>query len=370
MIYLDNAATTFPKAEKVYDEMDRVNRELAVNAGRGSYKAAREASELIGSTRSQLSNLLHADNIVFTPSVTHAINMILRGLNYSEESLVYMSPYEHNAVARTVHNLQEIYGFKIRLLPLKDDLTIDVEKSAYCFERESPDVVAVNMISNVTGYCLPYHEITEMAKQHNAFVLLDAAQAAGVLPIDMRSLKADAVCFAGHKSLGGPFGIGGFALRQGISLKTSFTGGTGSDSLNLSMSQRLPEGFEASSCNIVAMAGLHAALEEIDPTIHYNHLIDLTAYLKEVLQEFPNVRVMGLDQVGIVSIVVEGYASSDVGDILDNEYDIAVRTGYHCAPFIHDFLGDKPYGGTVRISFGMNNKKSDVDTVVDALRTL
>ena len=118
---------------------------------------------------------------------------------------------------------------------------------------------------------------------------------------------------------------------------TSITGGTGSDSLNLSTSQRLPDGFEASSCDIVAMAGLHAALEELDPTIHFEHLIDLTAYLKEVLQEFPNVRVMALEQVDIVSIVVEGNTSTDAGEIPNNEYGIAFRTGYHFAPFTHDF---------------------------------
>lgn len=377
MIYLDNAATTFPKPERVYETLERANRELAFNAGRGSYKAAREAAALIDETKGRILRLFRADgcaDVVFTPSVTHAFNQVLNGLNLAESATVYISPYEHNAVARTVHHLSLNAGIKVEMLPLNEDLQIDLEKAKYMFSTCPPSAIILNALSNVTGYILPVAQLFSMAKGYNAITILDAAQAAGLIDLDMHCLQSDIICFAGHKSLMGPFGIGGFVIKRGIILKKVFTGGTGSDSLNLDMPEDSPGRYEASSTNVVAIAGLNAALKGLDPAEHREKILALTKYLIDALEKIPSVTLKGAmtddRTLGVVSFVVEGYASDEVGTILDDEYGIAVRTGYHCAPNIHDYLGDKPYHGTVRVGLGQFNTKEDIDTLISALETL
>ena len=377
MIYLDNAATTFPKPERVYTALETANRELSFNAGRGSYKAARAASAIIDETKNRLLSLFHATgyaDIVFTPSVTHALNQVLNGLDLTGNSVIYVSPYEHNAVARTVYQLSVNSGASVKMLPLTKDLQIDLEKAKYQFSINSPSVVILNALSNVTGYILPVAEIFLMAKEYGAITVLDAAQAAGLIDLDMPALNADVLCFAGHKTLMGPFGIGGFLIKHGITLKKVLTGGTGSASLTLDMPEEAPGRYEASSTNVVAIAGLNASLKGLDINEHRKTLRELTEYLLEALNGIPSVNLMGTfdtdKTLGIVSFVVEGYQSDEVGIILDDEYDIAVRTGYHCAPYIHDYLGDKPYHGTIRIGIGQFNTKEDIDALISAIKSL
>ena len=377
MIYLDNAATTFPKPERVYTALETANRELSFNAGRGSYKAARAASAIIDDTKNRLLSLFHATgyaDIVFTPSVTHALNQVLNGLDLTGNSVIYVSPYEHNAVARTVYQLSVNSGASVKMLPLTKDLQIDLEKAKYQFSINSPSVVILNALSNVTGYILPVAEIFLMAKEYGAITVLDAAQAAGLIDLDMPALNADVLCFAGHKTLMGPFGIGGFLIKHGITLKKVLTGGTGSASLTLDMPEEAPGRYEASSTNVVAIAGLNASLKGLDINKHRKNLRELTEYLLEALNSIPSVNLMGTfdtdKTLGIVSFVVEGYQSDEVGIILDDEYDIAVRTGYHCAPYIHDYLGDKPYHGTIRIGIGQFNTKEDIDALISAIKSL
>lgn len=377
MIYLDNAATTFPKPERVYTALETANRELSFNAGRGSYKAARAASAIIDDTKNRLLSLFHATgyaDIVFTPSVTHALNQVLNGLDLTGNSVIYVSPYEHNAVARTVYQLSVNSGASVKMLPLTKDLQIDLEKAKYQFSINSPSVVILNALSNVTGYILPVAEIFLTAKEYGAITVLDAAQAAGLIDLDMPALNADVLCFAGHKTLMGPFGIGGFLIKHGITLKKVLTGGTGSASLTLDMPEEAPGRYEASSTNVVAIAGLNASLKGLDINEHRKTLRELTEYLLEALNSIPSVNLMGTfdtdKTLGIVSFVVEGYQSDEVGIILDDEYDIAVRTGYHCAPYIHDYLGDKPYHGTIRIGIGQFNTKEDIDALISAIKSL
>lgn len=377
MIYLDNAATTFPKPERVYTALETANRELSFNAGRGSYKAARAASAIIDDTKNRLLSLFHATgyaDIVFTPSVTHALNQVLNGLDLTGNSVIYVSPYEHNAVARTVYQLSVNSGASVKMLPLTKDLQIDLEKAKYQFSINSPSVVILNALSNVTGYILPVAEIFLMAKEYGAITVLDAAQAAGLIDLDMPALNADVLCFAGHKTLMGPFGIGGFLIKHGITLKKVLTGGTGSASLTLDMPEEAPGRYEASSTNVVAIAGLNASLKGLDINEHRKTLRELTEYLLEALNGIPSVNLMGTfdtdKTLGIVSFAVEGYQSDEVGIILDDEYDIAVRTGYHCAPYIHDYLGDKPYHGTIRIGIGQFNTKEDIDALISAIKSL
>lgn len=378
MIYLDNAATSFPKPEEVYRIMDKINRELSVNAGRGSYKAAKKASELINEAKENIKDLFNCKmkaDIVFTPSVTHAFNQVLNGLDISRETVIYISEYEHNAVARTVEAIQKRIKCSVEFLPLEENsFRIDVNKTKYLFCEKQPDIVVMNLISNVTGYRLPMEEVFAAAKSSGAITIADAAQAAGLIDVDMDRFNADIICFAGHKTLCGPFGIGGFAIRKGVVLDEVITGGTGSNSLVLSMPVNAPERYEAGSPNIVAIAGLNEALKWLKTNKHEERIKKLSSYLLEELDRIKTISICGMSSsdecYGIVSFVVENYHSDDVGSILDDEFDIAVRTGYHCAPYIHKYIGDIAYAGTVRVGIGPFNTKKDIDMLINALKTL
>lgn len=261
MIYLDNAATSFPRPESVYAAMDHANRNFSVNAGRGGYKVAREASELIQNTKLEIAKLFHCNglaDVVFTPSITQAMNQIINGLNINHNTVIYISPYEHNAVARTVEAVRIKTGCEVCFLPLDEaSLEIDLSKMKYLFHEKKPDVVISTVISNVTGYRLPVEKIFEEAKTYEALTIADAAQAAGLIKIEYALFHADILAFAGHKTLCGPFGIGGFVIRKGLALSHVLTGGTGSDSLNLKMPEESPGRYEAGSENIVAIAQCH-----------------------------------------------------------------------------------------------------------------
>jgi cysteine desulfurase family protein len=378
LIYLDNAATTFPKSQTVYENMDKINRTMAVNAGRGSYQLARKAMELIDDTKKRLLSLVNTiedAHIVFSPSVTIAMNQILQGIEWSKNSVVYVSPYEHNAVARTVQLLRNKYGLKMIELPIKPDtLEIDLDKMVYMFSKENPTCVCVNAVSNVTGYILPAKDIFNEAKKYSAITILDAAQAMGLLPMDYKELNADFIGFAGHKTLYGPLGIAGFIMNNKVVLKEVIVGGTGSDSLNLDMPTSYPSKLESASDNIVAIAGLNASLKELDVEKIYIEEKKLTDYLVEQLEKVVGVKLFlpgdRNRHISIVSFTVERFSAEDVGMILDEEFGIAVRTGYHCAPFIHRYLKDESTLGTVRVGLGRFNTKEDIDALIKAINQL
>lgn len=378
MIYLDNAATTFPKPEAVYVAMDKMNREGAVNAGRGSYKLARSANKLIVDTKQQLRNLVGVDisaAVVFAPSITIAMNQIVNGIQLREGATVYVSPYEHNAVARSVNKLSKERRLKIKEIPINTEtLEIDLEKTKYEFSKDKPEAVFCTHISNVTGYILPVKEIFREAKRFESITILDSAQSLGLVEVNAKQLDADFIAFAGHKTLYGPLGIGGFINVSGVSLAPYITGGTGSDSLNLEMPSGPESRFEAASSNIIAIAGLHAALSVLNQPAHLEKEQMLTKYLLESLRGISSVVPFSVpnpeQQVGIVSLLIKGMKSEDVGMILDEDFDIAVRTGYHCAPFIHKYLKDEQSLGTVRVGVSFFNEKSDIDKLVEAIKDL
>ena len=377
MIYLDNAATTFPKPESVYVAMDRMNRDGAVNSGRGSYKLAQSASKLIFETKAKLRQLIHVDAsaaVVFSPSITIAINQIVNGINFRKNAVIYVSPYEHNAVARSLHKLSKVKDFIIKELPLNDVLEIDIEKMKYEFSKEKPEAVFCTHVSNVTGYILPVKEIFKEAKKHGSINVLDSAQSLGLLDIRADLIDVDIIGFAGHKTLYGPFGIGGFINVSGVNLETFITGGTGSDSLNLEMPLGAESRYESASTNIVAVAGLNAAISSLSLKDQMEYEKELTTYLIEKLSSIDEVEMflpVNLENhVGIVSFSFDNMNSNDVGVILDEDFDIAVRTGYHCAPYIHKYLDDKGTQGTIRIGLGQFNKRQDIDKLIAALEEI
>lgn len=377
MVYLDNAATTFPKPEIVYEAMDKMNREGAVNAGRGSYKLAQNASKLIEETKELIRRLIHVDlsaAVIFSPSVTVAMNQIVNGLRLRDKAVVYLSPYEHNAVARSVHELARKKKFMVKEIPINSDLEIDLEKMKYEFVKDKPEAVFCTHVSNVTGYILPVKEIFEESKKYDCVNVLDSAQSMGLVDIRADLLQADIVAFTGHKTLYGPLGIGGFVNVSGIPLDVFISGGTGSDSLNLEMPNGGESRYEAASCNIVAVAGLNAALKNINMELYMKHEKELSDYLIDKLSSMKEIKMYlpsnQLQHVGIISFTVEGFNSEDIGIILDEDFDIAVRTGYHCAPFIHKYLKDTGALGTVRVGFGQFSTMDDIDRLVMGLKEI
>lgn len=378
MIYLDNAATTFPKPESVYVAMDETNRIMGVNAGRGSYKIAREASALITDTKKELRKLVHAEissAVVFAPSITIALNQVINGIEWRNGATVYVSPYEHNAVARTIHHVAKEYKLNVQMIPINEEsLEIDLEKLKYAFSKDKPYAVLCTHVSNVTGYILPVKEIFEEAKKYDAITVLDSAQSLGLIEVDVKQLPVDIIGFAGHKCLYGPFGIGGFINVTNISLKEYVTGGTGSDSLNLEMPEGNEAKYEAASTNIVAIAGLNVALKNIDIKESFESEKKLTEYLIDGLSGVKNIKMYlpsNLDNhVGIVSFTYDGMNSEDIGMILDEDFDIAVRTGYHCAPWIHDYLNDKNSLGTVRVGLSRYNTENDINSLINAIKEI
>ena len=380
-LYFDNAATTFPKPEEVYQALDMANRELAVNAGRGSYALARQASEIISDTRGALLKLTNACDVaevVITASATLACNQIFGGMSWNGQEMVYVSPYEHNAIMRVLFQLQGQYGFEIEELGI-DAATgqLDLEHIAYQFMRKRPSVVVMSHVSNVTGYVLPVDEVGKMAKTYAATVVVDGAQALGLVPVNLKTAPIDFYVFAGHKTLYGPFGTGGFINCSGYRLKPVLAGGTGSDSLNLKMDTATVAGLEPGSPNTPAIAGLLAAIQENSSEkqkSRYEREQALTQYLREQLSGIPEVIWYGMaqeaQQIGIVSFNIEGYQASEVGLILDEDYQIAVRTGYQCAPLIHKYLHSEAYAGVVRASIGRFTTTEEIDSLVQAVREI
>lgn len=378
MIYLDNGATTFPKPACVYDAVDRFGRTGAVNAGRGAYRAAREATAMIREVKRQLISLCDARDqaeIVFTHSVTVALNQIICGQKWTKDSVAYVSPYEHNAVLRPLELLRRRIGIQVLELPLAEDLSIDLEAARRMFADYPPSFVSVSAVSNVTGYILPAREIFSLAKEYGAFTLLDAAQAMGLLKIRFAQTRADAIAFAGHKTLYAPFGIAGFFLKNGIDLEEFIVGGNGTKSLSLEMPRYMPDKLESSSLNTVAIAGLQASLGWLKTVKPMQTERGLLEYLLPQLEEIPGLTLYrapgGLDnQAGVVSVNLEGFRANEAAAVLDRKFDIAVRAGHHCAALIHRHLRDEKYDGTVRVSLSVFTTRDELDVLIAGLRSM
>lgn len=380
MIYLDNAATTFPKPEEVYQTVDFVQRNLAVNIGRGSYHTANEAMHIADETRYLMAKLVGIDNpnkVILTPSATIAANEIIYGLQWDKYKTVYITPFEHNAIARPLNAIHEKYGVEIIQLPFDPvSQKFDVDRAEILFSKRAPDYVFLNQISNVTGAVVPVREISEIAKRYNATVVVDGSQSVGLIDIDLPRDKIDYLIFAGHKNLYASWGIGGFVLGDSCSLSPVLAGGTGSNSLDLSMGNTLPVCFEPASPNIIAIASLNSSLKWLEKTTIEaidRYKKELTGALIKGLKSrgcrlyLPD---PGVEHSSVVSFNIDGYTANELGTVLSQDFDIAVRTGYHCAPYIHDFLGTIDHAGTVRASVGFFNTLADIDSLLSAIDDL
>lgn len=377
LIYLDNGATTFPKPECVYDAVDTFSRTAAVNAGRGAYKAARSATAMIRDVKQQLLSLCDAKGqaeVVLTPSSTIALNQIIHGFKWESGMTAYVSPYEHNAVLRPLELLRKRTGIQVIELPLAEDLSIDLAETERMFKETPPAFVALTAVSNVTGYVLPAREVFLLAKEYGAFTLLDASQALGLVKLRFAQTMADTMVFAGHKTLYATFGIAGFYVKNGVDLEEYIVGGNGTKSLSLDMPAYMPDKMESASANTVAIAGLQASLNWLKTISPWKIEHELMEYLIPQLKEIPGLKLYGAPspdrQVGVISINLDCFRANEVGAILDNQWDVAVRAGHHCAALIHRHLKNKEHDGTVRISLSVFTTKEDLDVLIAGLKSI
>ena len=374
MAYFDNAATTYPKPECVYAFMDEFYRKSGGNAGRGEHSMSASASGLIADTRKKIQMLLHcpAKQVVFTPTATIALNMIIQGVIADGAKNIYISPFEHNAVTRTLHHFEKRNKITVTQLNVEKDLTYDLEKIRYQFDALKPDLVIVSHASNTIGLIAPVEDIFSLAKKYGATTLVDMAQTAGVVDCNVGLTTFDFAVFAGHKTLYGPTGISGFIMNPSIKLPAVIFGGTGYESANQDMPESIPEKYEMGTLNISGVAGLNAALdwiqkttiEEIKNTEAHNRkkLIDL-------LEEYEFIRIVGnepgREYVGIVSCLIDEISSDSAGSVFDQQ-GIALRTGLHCAPLAHQFIGTYP-AGTIRFSVNYFTSQQDFEELRNAL---
>lgn len=373
--YFDNAATTFPKPEEVYKFMDDFYRNCGVNVGRGQYKLASKAHFITEETRNLLLELFNCENkkVVFSSSATESINLILQGLISEKTKNIYITPFEHNSITRTLHYLKSKHNFKVHQLEVnRETLEYNLEEIEKNFKENLPDILIMSHGSNVCGLISPLEKIFLESKKYNCINIADICQTAGLIDISLSSDIYDAVIFAGHKTLYGPFGISGMIFKESLNIKPLLYGGTGIDSANQDLPKDIPSRYEVGSHNIVAISGLNASLKWIKSVgiesifkKEKNNFIRLYKLLKE----FSNIRLVGFkdfdSHVGVISCEFKNYTSDEIGKVL-NKFNIGVRTGLHCSPLAHEFLGTFP-SGTVRFSVSYFNSDSDFEQLKEAL---
>ena len=377
MIYLDNAATSFPKAPGVAEAMVRTLNETGGNPGRSGHSMAVAAQGIVNDTRHRLATLLGApdpNRIVFTANTTDALNKALFGLLRPGDRVVTTS-MEHNAMIRPLAALTRREVTVKRVVGAPDG-SLDLDDLARALKAHPTRLVAMIHASNVSGTILPVQEAARLAHDLGALFLLDAAQTAGLLPIDVRELGVDLLALPGHKGLLGPQGTGALYVADGVTLTPQRYGGTGIRSEDECMPDELPEGLEAGTLNTVGLAGLGAALRflsERGVAAVRAHEIELTKRLLDGLSNIPGMRVHGVAdpcrQVATVSISLRDWEPVDLAAVLDSSFGIAVRAGLHCAPDAHRTLGTFP-SGTVRLSAGCFTTTDDIDQALAALAQL
>lgn len=381
MVYFDNAATTFPKPESVYDFMNTFYRSSGGNAGRGYHALSIGAGKLVSETRVKLQKVLRCQNkqIVFTPSATIALNIILQGviekltIKKVKPLQVYISPFEHNAVTRILHHFEQKDKISVHILPISNDLKYDFDALKKLFDAENPNMMVVSHASNVIGLISPAKELCGLAKKYGAITILDMAQTAGLVDLNVGLETIDFAVFAGHKTLYGPTGISGFAMKPDFNLPTVLFGGTGFDSANEDMPSDVPQRFEMGTLNIAGLAGLHASLDWIlDQSVEglWEKEQEHRKTLQSILSSYDFVKLVGVSNdasyVGIVSCLIEGIPSDTAANVFA-EKNIAVRSGLQCAPLAHKTLGTYP-AGTVRFSCGAYTTSNDFEKLNKVLK--
>jgi cysteine desulfurase/selenocysteine lyase len=374
MIYLDNAATSFPKPEAVYQALDRFARTSLANPGRAGHKMALAAEHALDNGRHLLNQFFHGEGperFAFTLNCTDALNMAFKGV-LREGDHVVTSNLEHNSVSRPLRAM-ELAG-KITVTRLEADAggTVDPDAVRAAFTPRTR-LIALTHCSNVLGTVQPIAEIGAIARQRDVLFLVDAAQTAGVLPIDIQAMHIDLLAFPGHKSLLGPTGTGALYVGPAAIVGPWREGGTGGDSSSETQPRELPYFLEGGTPNVLGVAGFSAGIEHV--TKHgladiHRHEVELVERLWRRLDEIGGFEMFGhrdhSRRVGTLSFRCEALPAAELGGILDQAFEIAIRPGLHCAPYVHRAMGTFP-DGAVRVSPGPFNTPADIDTLADAL---
>lgn len=377
-IYLDNAATTFPKPAPVVEAMKHYISCVGSNVSRGSYSSAFDAGNIVYETREMLADLFHdnePERICFTRNVTESLNLVLKGMLKPEDH-VLVSSMEHNAVMRPLHRLMEQNITFSRIPCTKEGYLItDLMEEAW---QENTKAVVITHASNVSGSVMNLEAVADFCQQKGVSLIIDAAQTAGVLPIDVQRLLPEAVCFTGHKGLYGPQGMGGawISKRLASTLKPLIEGGTGSLSDEEIQPEYLPDKFEAGTLNMPGIYGLNAALHWIKERgieeIH-DHEMKLTRQFLEKIESLKKISVVGPmtleNRTAVVSIKTSTMDLGQLAHRLAKDYGIATRSGMHCAPHAHKTLQSFPEG-TVRFSFGYFNTEEEIEKTIKALKEI
>lgn len=381
-IYLDQASTSFPKAPGVAQAMVDYQTMNGVNVNRGCYSSAYSAEEVIYETRQLLAELFHfskCKNVIFTPNVTTSLNFILKGFLKPGDHIL-VSAIEHNAVMRPVVQLASL-GISFDRIPCRTDGSMILEKVEELIRPETKAIVTLHA-SNVCGTRMPLDALGEICQRHQLYFVVDSAQTAGIVPINMDKMHIDALAFTGHKGLRGPQGTGGFLVSQELAeqMEPLISGGTGSVSHTEEIPDFMPDRFESGTPNLPGIYGLHEALLYLKThslqAINEKEL-SLTGYFLEQLQALDDtgrhIRIIGKKDLtnrnAVVSIQTPEIDMSQVAWQLDNEYGVMTRVGLHCAPNAHKTLGTYP-AGTIRFSFGPENTKNELDFAIQGLKKI
>ncbi len=376
-IYLDNAATSFPKPDSVTDSVYHFMKHVGVNVGRGSYKRAQKAGEVVDETRQllcQLFNHCNPEHVVFTSNVTEGINLAIRGI-VTAGGHVITSSVEHNAVWRCLKMLERDHNIQISTVPCDGDGITEPEKINELIQSDTQLIIFTHA-SNVLGTLQPIREIGAIARKHHIPFLVDSAQTAGAYPIDMQADNIDILAFTGHKSLLGPMGTGGLIVKTEGLIRPQKAGGTGRDSVSPYQPEYLPDYLEAGTLNVSGIVGLAAGIKFIlNETVESirNKEKSLTAYALNQFRSLEKLNIYGPGNpekmVGVISFNISCVSAAEVSYVLDEVYEIMVRAGLHCSPTAHRLIGTEATG-TVRVSLGYFNQEEDIDLLVSALREI
>jgi cysteine desulfurase/selenocysteine lyase len=378
LIYLDNSATTYPKPEEVYTYMDSFYRNNGVNPGRSGFDAAIETEEIVHSTRQMLTDLFNGDDpnrLTFSYNASDSLNMILQGLSEKGDHIV-STFLEHNSVLRPLYHLEMDGIAEVTYVPFDNNGYVhpdDIKKAI----KDNTKMVVVNHSSNVIGTIQPLAEIGRVCKEKGVYFIVDASQSAGAVAIDMKAMGIDVVVFTGHKCLMGPTGIGGSYVMENVPVKYTRFGGTGVRSAVKTHLTEFPYRLECGTLNIVGVAGLNAGvkwvLEQGMENLHKQEMA-LWKKLRDGLQKINGVTTYCANntenQNPVLCFNVQGFEAGDVGTMLDVDYNIACRTGLHCAPKVHEGIGTVDIHGTVRLSIGPFNTEKHIDAAIEAIEDI
>lgn len=378
IIYLDNAATSFPKPEEVYEFMDTFYRNFGVNPGRSGYDLCLEAGEIVENTRKMLTNFFNGDDpnrLCFSYNSTDALNLIINGM-LKEGDHAITTTLDHNSVIRPLYHQYKFNGVEVDYIPFDSKGFVDPDDFTKKFKKNTK-LVIVNHASNVIGTIQPVKEIGKLCKERGIPFAVDSSQSAGKIPVDIKELNIDVVAFTGHKSLLGPTGIGGLYVSEGIEIRHTRAGGTGVRSAVPTHLYEYPYRLEYGTANTVGIAGLYAGLKWIEKkglaNLH-KHEMKLTTMLRDGLKDIENVTMYCQDDmtnhISILPINVDDLEALNTGTILDVDYNIATRTGLHCAPLVHKQLGTIDIHGAVRFGIGPFNTEKHIKTAINAIKEI